>query len=73
MLFRFTAEEKGSRHQLCHMPFGFGPRNCIGMRFALLEIKIVVIEVLKKFTFIRAPDTEVKKIAGKTWWYRIAL
>ena len=44
------------------MPFGFGPRNCIGMRFALLEIKIALIEVLKRYSFVRAPDTEVSLV-----------
>ena len=58
-LLRFTAEEKAKRPQLCHLPFGFGPRNCVGMRFALLEAKIALIELLKRFTFIEAPDTEV--------------
>ena len=29
------------------------------MRLALLEAKIALIEVLKRYTFIRAPDTEV--------------
>jgi cytochrome P450 len=56
---RFTPEERAKRPQLAHMPFGFGPRNCIGMRFAVLEAKIALIELLKKYTFIRAPDTEV--------------
>ena len=57
--YRFTAEEKAKRPQLCHMPFGFGPRSCIGVRLALLEVKIALIELLQRFTFIRAPETEV--------------
>ena len=61
---RFTAEEKAKRPQVCHMPFGSGPRNCIGMRFALLEAKIALIETLKVFTFLQAPDTEVRSIAN---------
>ena len=59
LLYRFTPEEKAKRPQLAHMPFGFGPRSCIGMRFALLEAKMALMELLKKYTFVRAPDTEV--------------
>ena len=57
--FRFTAKEKAKRPATVHMPFGFGPRNCIGMRFALLEAKIALIGLLQKYSFVRAPDTEV--------------
>ena len=56
---RFTPEEKAKRPALCHMPFGWGPRNCIGMRFALMEAKMALIEILKKYTFVQAPETEV--------------
>ena len=59
-LLRFTAEERAKRPTTVHMPFGFGPRNCIGMRFALLEAKIALMELLKRYTFVRAPDTEVR-------------
>ena len=59
-VFRFTSEERAKRPQLSHMPFGFGPRNCIGLRLALLEAKVALIEVLKSYTFVRAPETEVR-------------
>ena len=41
------------------MPFGFGPRNCIGMRIALLGIKIALIELLRKYSFVKSANTEV--------------
>ena len=64
---RFTPERRAQRPQLCHLPFGFGPRSCIGMRFALLEAKMALIELLKKYTFIRAPDTEVLNVYRFIW------
>ena len=39
--------------------FGQGPRACIGMRFALLEAKIGVMAVMRKFTF--TPGTKTKE------------
>ena len=60
VLFRFTPEEKAKRPQLSHMPFGWGPRNCVGMRFALMEAKIALIHILRKYKFEQAPDTEVR-------------
>ena len=58
-VYRFSEEEKAKRPQLCYMPFGFGPRSCLAMRLALLEVKIALIEVLKRFTFVKVPETEV--------------
>ena len=58
---RFTPEERAKRPQMCHMPFGWGPRNCIGMRFALMEAKMALIDILRKYKFVQAPDTEVRQ------------
>ncbi|KAG7196585.1 hypothetical protein KM043_013078 [Ampulex compressa] len=44
---RFTDEAKRTRHPYTYLPFGEGPRNCIGMRFALLQIKVGIISFLR--------------------------
>ena len=57
--YRFTPEEKAKHGPYDWMPFGAGPRNCIAMRFALLEVKVAAAFLLQKYKFVRSVDTEV--------------
>ena len=41
------------------MPFGAGPRNCIGLRFAMLEVKMLLLPVIQQMKFVVCADTEV--------------
>ena len=61
---RFTEAEKAKRHPYTFLPFGYGPHNCVGMRFALLEIKLTLVKLLKKYKLER---TEKTAVSLKKW------
>lgn len=48
----FTKEAKTRRKSCSFLGFSHGPRACIGQRFALLEIKVSMIALLRRFTFL---------------------
>ncbi|KAK2147647.1 hypothetical protein LSH36_543g01059 [Paralvinella palmiformis] len=55
---RFSKEAIANRHPMAWMPFGLGPRNCVGLRFALLEAKTALAEILRRFSFEKCSETE---------------
>ncbi|XP_069676312.1 cytochrome P450 9e2-like [Periplaneta americana] len=56
---RFSEENKAKINPLTYIPFGMGPRICIGNRFALMEVKLAVVHLLSRFTLKVVAKTPV--------------
>lgn len=39
------------------LPFGTGPRNCIGERFAMMQMKVAIVSLLASFRLEFTADT----------------
>lgn len=52
---RFAPDDPQQCHKLAWMPFGHGPRGCIGQRFAMLEAGIVLAGLVRDFEFVTPP------------------
>ncbi|KAL3064349.1 hypothetical protein OYC64_000600 [Pagothenia borchgrevinki] len=61
---RFSKENKANIDPYAFLPFGAGPRNCIGMRFALLMMKLALVEILQNFSFVTCKETDIPMELG---------
>ena len=63
---RFSPEQAQERPHYVYVPFGGGPRNCIGLAFAQVEVKIVLARILQKFDLELDNTTKVHPHMGAT-------
>ncbi|XP_063929812.1 cytochrome P450 6A1-like [Zophobas morio] len=60
---RFNEENSRSRPRYAHLPFGEGPRTCIGIRFGRMQSKVSLASLLKNYKFTLNEKTEPPKFA----------
>ncbi|KAJ8913631.1 hypothetical protein NQ315_007348 [Exocentrus adspersus] len=63
---RFSPENKQKRHPYAHLPFGGGPRVCIGERFGILQAKVGLTSLLKNHKISLNEKTAVPLVISPT-------
>ncbi|MDG1841404.1 MAG: cytochrome P450 [Crocinitomicaceae bacterium] len=48
---RFSIENKKNHTPFSYIPFGGGPRLCIGNNFAMMEMQLIIAMIFQKYTF----------------------
>jgi cytochrome P450 len=56
---RFSTSAIARHHRFAHLPFGSGPRVCIGLTFALAEAQIILAAIVQRYQVRLAPGFEV--------------
>ncbi len=57
---RFAPEREKTIPRYAYMPFGGGPRICIGNSFALMEARLILATMTQRFDFRLKPDQQVE-------------
>jgi cytochrome P450 len=60
---RFTKESEKLRTPFTYLPFGGGPRVCIGNQYAMLQILMILSALLRRYDFELVPGQEIEERA----------
>jgi cytochrome P450 len=63
---RFAPEHDTPRRSSAYLPFGAGPRTCLGSRFGLMEVMLVVAVIAQRYSLKLPAEQKVEADAALT-------
>ncbi|XP_033725113.1 cytochrome P450 3A12-like [Pecten maximus] len=55
---RFSTAARRERHPYMFIPFGQGPRICVGMKFGIMLVKLAMVKILQKYVIVPCSKTQ---------------
>jgi cytochrome P450 len=63
---RFTPENEAKLPRAAYLPFGAGPRACIGKAFAMIEAQLLLALLVQRFHFELVPGQDIRAVPRVT-------
>uniref|UniRef100_T1KC29 Cytochrome P450 n=2 Tax=Tetranychus urticae TaxID=32264 RepID=T1KC29_TETUR len=60
---RFSPERYSKIPRYGYIPFGLGKRSCVGQKFAMIEMKVFIIHLIKHYSWISTKNVDEVKFA----------
>src|SRR6185503_9220852 len=57
---RFAPERESARPRFAYIPFGGGPRGCIGSQFAMMEAQLIAAAIAQRYRIVLVPDQRIR-------------
>ena len=57
---RFRPEQESARPRFAYIPFGGGPRGCIGNQFAMVEAQLIVAAIAQRYRIELVPGQHIR-------------
>jgi len=59
---RFSQESSSARHRYAYIPFGIGAKSCIGSRFAMAQVQLIVARILQRRSIRAVAPIELEAV-----------
>lgn len=63
---RFDKDVQKGQHTFAYLPFGGGPRICMGNNFAMMEAVFIIAMIIQRFRLHLIPDAKIEPLVSLT-------
>lgn len=70
MIFLDSPDDIKNKPGSLFLGFGLGPKQCVGMRLALIELKYLAVRVVQNWKLLKPDDDKIESISFRGFYLR---